>query len=543
MLATWTPDQELNQVRLRSGADMKRKLSWYDLVAFGIGGMLGVGVFVTTGPVARKTSGPAVFISYIIAGISALLSSMCYTEFSVQIPVAGGAFSYLRVTFGEFVGYFAGANILMEYVLSNAAVARSFTEYLCSAFGVSDPNSWRVEVHGLVEGYNKLDFIAVALVLLLTLCLCHSTKESSILNLIMTIFHVIFFGFIIIVAFSNGRVDNLVKPGGIAPHGVRGVLDGAAIVYFSYIGYDSVSTLAEEIQNPPVSLPVGIVGSVLTVSAVYCLMALALCMMVPYNQIAEKASYSMAFQNIGLKWAGNVVGAGASMGIVASLLVAMLGQARYLCVIGRARLVPSWLSYVHPSRGTPLNATLFLGLCTASIALFTDLDIVIGMISIGTLLVFYLVANATIYRKYVIISQNPPFKTLSFLFLLTSSATGFSISWKLKQQWWGMPLFGGLMVTMTALFQYTVPCVGQTSEWSVPFMPWPPAVSIFLNVFLMTTLKMLSFQRFGVWACLITVFYLLYGVHSTFEAEEVEKELAVSEVTNPPSTQLTKLDV
>ncbi|KAK8996511.1 hypothetical protein V6N11_081782 [Hibiscus sabdariffa] len=361
MLATWTPDQELNQVRLRSGADMKRKLRWYDLVALGMGGMLGVGVFVTTGSVARKTSGPSVFISYIIAGISALLSSLCYTEFSVHIPVAGGAFSYLRVTFGEFVGYFAGANILMEYVLSNAAVARSFTEYLCSAFGVSDPNSWRVEVQGLVEGYNKLDFVAVALVLLLTLCLCHSTKESSILNLIMTIFHVIFFGFIIIVAFYNGSVENLTKPEGIAPHGIRGVLDGAAIVYFSYIGYDSVSTLAEEIQNPPVSLPVGIVGSVLIVSALYCLMALALCMMVPFNQIAEKASYSMAFQTIGWKWAGNVVGAGASMGIVASLLVAMLGQARYLCVIGRARLVPSWLSNVHPSRGTPLNATLFLG--------------------------------------------------------------------------------------------------------------------------------------------------------------------------------------
>ncbi|KAH1106473.1 hypothetical protein J1N35_010241 [Gossypium stocksii] len=542
MLATWTPDQELNQVRLRSGADMKRKLKWYDLVALGIGGMLGVGVFVTTGLVARNNSGPAVFISYIIAGISALLSSLCYTEFSVQIPVAGGAFSYLRVTFGEFVGYFAGANILMEYVLSNAAVARSFTEYLCSAFGVSDPNSWRVEVHGLLEGYNKLDFTAVALVLLLTLCLCHSTKESSTLNLIMTIFHVIFFGFIIIVGFCNGSVDNLVKPNGIAPHGIRGVLDGAAIVYFSYIGYDSVSTLAEEIQNPSVSLPVGIVGSVLIVSALYCLMALALCMMVPYNQIAAKASYSMAFQNIGWKWAGNVVGAGASLGIVASLLVAMLGQARYLCVIGRARLVPSWLSNVHPSTGTPLNATLFLGLCTASIALFTDLDIVLEMISIGTLLVFYLVANATIYRKYVIKSQNRPLRTISFLFLLTSSAIGFSISWKLKQQWWGLPLFGGLMVTMTAFFQYMVPCIRQPSEWSIPFMPWPAAISIFLNVFLMTTLSMLSFQRFGVWACLITVFYLLYGVHSTFEAEEMEKELAINEVPNS-SIQLTKLDV
>ncbi|XVE65197.1 hypothetical protein DITRI_Ditri07aG0161700 [Diplodiscus trichospermus] len=546
MLATWTPAEELNQVRLRSGADMKRKLRWYDLVALGVGGMLGVGVFVTSGPVARNNSGPSVFISYIIAGISALLSSLCYTEFSVQIPVAGGAFSYLRVTFGEFVGYFAGANILMEYVLSNAAVARSFTEYLCSALGVGDPNSWRFEVHGLLQGFNMLDFTAVALVLLLTLCLCHSTKESSILNLIMTIFHVIFFGFIIIVGFCNGSVDNLVKPGGLAPNGIRGVLDGAAIVYFSYIGYDSVSTLAEEIQNPPVSLPVGIIGSVLIVSALYCLMALALCMMVPYNQIAEKASYSIAFQNIGWRWAGNVVGAGASLGIVASLLVAMLGQARYLCVIGRARLVPSWLSKVHPSTGTPLNATLFLGLCTASVALFTDLDIVIGMISIGTLLVFYLVANALIYRKYVITGQNPPFQTLSFLFLLTVSAIGFSISWKLKQQWWSLALCGGIMITITAFFQFMVPCLGQTSEWSVPLMPWPAAISIFLNVFLISTLKMLSFQRFAVWTCLITVFYVLYGVHSTFEAEEtetkMEMEMAVNQVPNP-SIQLTKLDV
>ncbi|MBA0616830.1 hypothetical protein Godav_026321 [Gossypium davidsonii] len=542
MLATWTPDQELNRIRLRSGADMKRKLKWFDLVALGVGGMLGVGVFVTTGNVARNTTGPSVFISYIVAGISALLSSLCYTEFSVQVPVAGGAFSYLRVTFGEFVGYFAGANILMEYVLSNAAVARSFTEYLCSAFGVSDPNSWRVEVHGLLQGYNKLDFIAVAVVLLLTLCLSHSTKESSMLNLIMTIFHIVFFGFIIIAGFYNGNVNNLVKPKGLAPYGVRGVLDGAAIVYFSYIGYDSVSTLAEEIQNPRLSLPVGIVGSVLIVSGLYCLMALALCMMVPYQQIAETASYSMAFQRIGWKWAGNVVGAGASLGIIASLLVAMLGQARYLCVIGRARLVPLWLSKVHPSTGTPLNATLFLGLCTASISLFTDLDIVIEMISIGTLLVFYLVANALIYRKYVIIAKNPPFPTLSFLCFLTLTAIGFSVSWKMEHQWWGLPLFGGIMVIITALFHYMVPRFGQPSEWSVPLMPWPAAISIFLNVFLMTTLKTMSFKRFAIWGCLITVFYVLYGVHSTFEAEEMEKEtMDVNEVPNP-SLQLTKLD-
>ncbi|PHT78688.1 hypothetical protein T459_16740 [Capsicum annuum] len=147
MLATWTPNQELNKVRLRYGADMKRKLTWYDLVALGVRRMLGVGVFITTGTIARKTSGPSVLILYIIAFISSLLSSLCYTEFSVDVSVAGGAFSYLRVTFGT--------NILMEYVLSNVVVSRSFTEYLSCAFGRNDPNPWRVHVHGLMQGYNS----------------------------------------------------------------------------------------------------------------------------------------------------------------------------------------------------------------------------------------------------------------------------------------------------------------------------------------------------------------------------------------------------
>uniref|UniRef100_A0A453CJZ3 Cationic amino acid transporter C-terminal domain-containing protein n=1 Tax=Aegilops tauschii subsp. strangulata TaxID=200361 RepID=A0A453CJZ3_AEGTS len=172
-LVTWTPAQELNEVRDRSGARMARRLEWYDLVGLGVGGMLGAGVFVTTGRVARDTAGPAVFASYVVAGVSALLSSFCYAEFAVRVPVAGGAFSYLRVTFGEFVGFFGGANILMEYVLSNAAVARSFTDYLASTCGVTEPNAWRVEVEAIAKGYNALDFPAVALILLLTACLCY----------------------------------------------------------------------------------------------------------------------------------------------------------------------------------------------------------------------------------------------------------------------------------------------------------------------------------------------------------------------------------
>ncbi|CAN6249564.1 unnamed protein product [Urochloa humidicola] len=526
-LVTWTPAQEMNEVRDRSGARMKRRLEWYDLVAFGVGGMLGAGVFVTTGRVARDTAGPAVFASYIVAGVSALLSSLCYAEFSVRVPVAGGAFSYLRVTFGEFVGFFGGANILMEYVLSNAAVARSFTDYLASTFGVKEPNAWRIVVDGIPVGYNALDVPAVALIVIITVCLCYSTKESSMLNMVLTVFHLLFFAFIIVAGLWNGSARNLVRPHGLAPYGVPGVVDGAAIVYFSYIGYDSASTMAEEIRDPARALPVGITGSVLVVSALYCLMSVALCVMLPYNEISETAPFSSAFrEKVGWRWASSVVGAGASLGIVASLLVAMLGQARYLCVIARARLVPSWLAKVHPSTGTPMNATIFLGFCTASLALFTELQIVFEMISIGTLLVFYLVANALIYHRYVKVGANRALHVLFFLLLLTLSSLGFSLSRKIDGWWcrWGMALFGAISIAITTIFHCTArhDIAGPPSEWSVPLMPWPAAASVFLNVFLITTLKMRSYQRFGIWSLVIIVFYVCYGVHSTYSAEENE---------------------
>lgn len=165
------------------------------------------------------------------------------------------------------------------------------------------------------------------------------------------------------------------------------------------------------------------------------------------------------------------------------------------------------------------------------------------MISISTLLVFYLVANALIYRRYVTISKNPPHHTLLYLFLLSISSLCFAVSLKLDLQHWGMPLFGGLIIVITALFHYIEPSEVHPTAWSVPLMPWPAVVSIFLNVFLMTTLKVLSYQRFAIWACLITLFYVLYGVHSTYEAEEVTKMNLVEVQNSVSSTQQSKIDI
>ncbi|MCO5612194.1 hypothetical protein L7F22_066456 [Adiantum nelumboides] len=341
---------------------MERKVSWLEVVAMGVGGIMGAGILVSTGQAAHASAGPAVILSFAIAGFSALLSALCYSEFAVSVPSAGGAFSYLRSTLGEFAAYFTGANLLMEYVISNAMVARSFTSYLASVYGVSDSNAWRVEAHGLSPGYNMLDLPAVALIILLTVCISCSTKVSCRVNLVITVFHVALIGFMVVVGFANGSIHNLRRPDGFAPFGAKGVWNGAALVYFSYIGFDAVSTMAEEVRLPSKAMPLGISGSLLLVTCLYCLMAASLVLLLPYTQINTVAPFSIALQEkIGWKWASIVVGVGACIGIVSSLLVAMLGQARYFCVIARAHLIPSWFAQIHPGTKTPLNASIFLG--------------------------------------------------------------------------------------------------------------------------------------------------------------------------------------
>ncbi|KAL2943103.1 Cationic amino acid transporter 6 chloroplastic, partial [Bienertia sinuspersici] len=289
---------ELTHVKARSGPDMARSLRWYDLVGLGLGGMVGAGVFVTAGKASHSYAGPAVILSYAIAGFSALLSAFCYTEFAVDIPLAGGAFTYLRVTFvrfdgmkmttGELAAFLTGANLVLDYVLSNAAVARSFTAYLGTAIGIST-SKWRFTVAFLPKGFNEIDVIAVLVILIITLIICYSTRESSVVNMLLTAAHLLFIGFIIVMGFSKGEVKNFTTskdpnvPGGFFPYGLSGVFNGAALVYLSYIGYDAVSTMAEEVHNPVRDIPIGVSGSVIIVTVLYCLMSTSMSMLLPYD--------------------------------------------------------------------------------------------------------------------------------------------------------------------------------------------------------------------------------------------------------------------
>jgi amino acid transporter len=385
-----------------------------------------------------------------------------------------------------------------------------------------------------------------------------STKKSSTFNMVMTVLHIVFVLFIIVAGFVKGDSKNLTTAGaaaaapmddatsrsGFAPFGIRGVFNGAAIVYFSYIGYDAVSTTAEEVKNPAKNMPLGVSGSVIIVTILYCLIALALCMLQPYDMIDSGAPFSTAFRQIaGWEWASNCIGAGASLGILTSLLVAMLGQARYLCVLGRAHVVPYWFATVNSFTNTPVNATIFLGMCTALICFFTDLQVLLSLISIGTLFVFYMVANALIYRRHVVVGKTNPLPTLAYLTALTTLAACFVIVWQSMDSTSTVATTtttsvndnsysscsgsaalllvccASLSIFITGVFWWKVPSVHKGKEWTVPCMPWIAAASIYLNVFLLGSVDTDSYIRFAIWTALAVVFYFVYGVHSTHDAE------------------------
>ncbi|CAI6000429.1 unnamed protein product [Closterium sp. NIES-64] len=372
-------------------ATLKRSLGWADTISLGVASIIGAGVFIITGVAARDHAGPSVILSYLLSATSALLSALCYTEFAVHLPVAGGAFSYLMVTLGELPAFITVANLLMEYILSNAAAARGLSAYFAGFLG-QDSEFFRLPVPawGIT-----LDFVALGLILSLSVLVAYGTQESSYFNFLASGLSMLAIAIIIVAGFTAGSLENVTAS--FAPFGLQGMLDAAALVYFCFIGFDAVTTLAEEVANPAVDLPIGIVGSVAVVALIYGFMALSLCLLVPYTQIDADAPFSSALHQLaGWGWAAGAVAAGALLAIVTAVLVGLMGQARIVLVVARAELLPKQLASVSPVTRTPLFATAVLGV----IALLVDLETLASMVSIGTLLIFLMVALALLLHRY-----------------------------------------------------------------------------------------------------------------------------------------------
>lgn len=521
---TRSDDRAEMAAKSRSNHEMKKSLSWWDLIWFGMGAVIGAGIFVLTGLEAKTDAGPAVVLSYVVSGVSALLSVFCYTEFAVEIPVAGGSFAYLRVELGDFVAFIAAGNILLEYVIGGAAVARSWTSYLATLCNKS-PDSFLIKANALAEGYNKLDPIAVGVCIVICLIAILSTKGSSRLNYIASIVHIIVILFIIVCGLVKSDTGNYTP---FAPFGPRGIFKAAAVLFFAYVGFDAVSTMAEETKNPGRDIPIGLVGSMVITTAIYCLMAITLCLMQKYDTIDENAPFSIAFKSVGWSWAQYIVAFGALKGMTSVLLVSAVGQARYLTHIARTHMMPPWFSHVNEKTGTPVNATATMMTATAVIAFFTKLDILANLLSISTLFIFMLVSLALLVRRYYVsgvTTTQDRNKFLVFVFLILGSSVATATYWGVSEDGWiAYCITAPIWFLATAGLYFFVPHARKPKLWGVPLVPWLPSASIAINIFLLGSIDRKSYERFGIWTIVLLLYYVFFGLHASYDtAKELEK--------------------
>ncbi|KAH7840332.1 hypothetical protein Vadar_015652 [Vaccinium darrowii] len=524
---------EVGELRKRSENEMKRCLNWWDLTWFGFGSVIGAGIFVLTGQEANMHAGPAIVLSYAASGFSAMLSVFCYTEFAIEIPVAGGSFAYLRVELGDFAAYITAGNLLLESIIGSAAVARAWSSYFTSLLN-RQSNSLRVHTN-LKEGYNLLDPIAVVVLAIASSLAMASTRKTSVLNWIASAVNSVVILFVIIAGFAHAKTSNLTP---FLPFGVKGVFQAAAIVYFAYGGFDNIATMAEETKNPSRDIPLGLLGSMSIITVIYCLMALSLSMMQKYTDIDRDAAYSVAFQSVGMKWAKYLVALGALKGMTTVLLVGALGQARYTTHIARAHIIPPWFALVHPKTGTPINATLLITICSACIAFFSSLDVLASLLSVSTLFIFMMMAVALLVRRYYVRGITPRvtlLKLVVLLLLIIVSSMATSAYWGLNPNGWigyaaTVPLwFLGTLGISVFLPQQMTPKV-----WGVPLVPWLPSLSIATNLFLMGSLGADAFIRFGVCTIVMLVYYFFFGLHATYDMAHEPKK--------PESMKITEAD-
>lgn len=512
-------------LRSESKADLKRCLTAWDLICMGVGMMLGAGVFVTTGYVAATLAGPAVILSYAVAGLSALLSSLCYAEFAAAIPLSGGAYSYVAAVFGEYLAWITVANLILEYILANAAAIRGFSPYFAMLVN-KDSKFFILPWTSPMGTTYALDWWAFGWCMFLTALLVLGTKESARFNLIITVAHLVLVVFIIIAGLIKAKPSNA-QP--FFPFEIRGVFNGAALVFFSFIGFDAVACSAEEVRKPARDLPLGILGALGIVTACYMLMSAALVMMLPIGAMDLDAPFAHAFTAVNLDWARYIVALGALMGIVTTTLVGMYATSRIIAAVARAHLLPPFLARVHHKLGTPYVSTILSGVAAAVMALFTGFDELVDMVSISTLFAFWMVALALIWNRYFKQDVSPRrdnLKVAAHLVVLVAAAVVFTIVYQvLRGDYIGMVVSAAVGIAATVSLHLSCKQYNRPTTYGVWLFPYVPALSVGLNCFLLGQLKTAAYERFGIWTAFVTLFYLIYCLPAGIKKEKVDNTL------------------
>ncbi|CAL5185593.1 unnamed protein product [Lathyrus oleraceus] len=386
------------------GVQLAKELTIPHLMAVGVGATIGAGVYVLVGTVAREHAGPALPLSFMIAGLAAALSALCYAELASRFPSAGSAYHYAYICLGEGVAWLIGWSLILEYGIGGAAVARSITPNLAALIGGVD-NLPAFLSYQHIPGIDiVVDPLAAIMVFIVTWVLCTGIKESTMVQSIVTSVNICALMFVIVVGgylgFKSGWVGYGL-PTGYFPFGIDGMVAGSATAFFAYIGFDAVASTAEEVKNPQRDLPLGIAASLSLCCGLYMIVSIVVVGLVPYYDINPNTPISSAFADNGLQWAAYIINAGAITALCSSLLGGMLPQPRILMAMGRDGLLPPFFSDINKHSYVPVKSTVVTGLVSAALAFFMDVSQLAGMVSVGTLLAFTISAITVLIVRYI----------------------------------------------------------------------------------------------------------------------------------------------
>lgn len=398
---------------LAEGADqehgLRRSLGVWALTAMGIGAIIGTGIFVLTGVASATRAGPSLTISFVVAGIVSALAALCYAEISSKIPISGSAYTYTYATLGEVLAWIVGWGLVFEYALGAATVSVGWSGYFANImqtlFHLNIPQVWLHSRWDPTPGIANIP--AAVIVLLITALLVRGTKESGVVNSVIVAFKVLVVLFFIAIGFGHIDPANyhlapgpLTGLGGYFPFGWAGTLGGAAFMFFAYIGFDAVSTSAEEARNPSRDLPISIIASLAVCTVLYIIVAALLDGMVPFFKLNVAFPVAFAMNYVGLPWAGVIISFGAIAGLTTVMLVMMFGQTRIFYAMSRDGLIPPRFTRLHPTWRTPIFSQIFFGVLIAAAGAFFPIGILGSATNMGTLVAFVLVGIAVpVLRK------------------------------------------------------------------------------------------------------------------------------------------------
>ncbi|XP_068634493.1 cationic amino acid transporter 9, chloroplastic isoform X2 [Aristolochia californica] len=503
------------------GDVLVRRLGLFDLILLGVGASIGAGIFVVTGTVARDT-GPSVTISFILAGAACMLNALSYAELSSRFPaVVGGAYMYTYAAFNELTAFLVFAQLMFDYHIGAASIARSLASYLITIVELFPVFKGHIPSwigHGKeVGGFLSINALAPILLVLLTIILCRGVGESSVVNSIMTVTKVLIVVFVIFAGAFEVEVSNW-SP--FAPNGFQAVVTGATVVFFAYVGFDAVANSAEESKRPQQDLPIGILGSLLLCAILYIAVCLVITGMVPYKLLGEDAPLSEAFTAKGMKYVTILISIGAVAGLTTTLLVGLYVQSRLYLGIGRDGLLPAFFSQVDSKRHTPICSQIWVGFVAIIMAALLNVHELSHILSVGSLTGYSVVSASVIVLRWKDRAVDRVSGSWISMWhegvtcLIGISLCGFACGLCYR---YGAPFVFSVVALLLAVLAIIAlhfrKLYVDPPGFVCPGVPFLPSVSIFFNIFLFAQLHEEAWIRFVILSIITIGIYAFYGQH------------------------------